>query len=175
MVGKWHLGHADREYWPQNRGFDHFYGNLIGEVDYFTKDGAASSTGKRNGAFLKEDGYFTKLIGNEAVKLIEHRSRRSRSSCISPAWRPMRPIRHPRNNRPIRFDRRSSRGGSMRHDHGVRRTNRPRCRRTRQEGTARQYDHPLLQRQWRCDERTFRHGRLPSSEEDARSSMAASL
>ena len=28
MVGKWHLGHADKKYWPQNRGFDHFYGNV---------------------------------------------------------------------------------------------------------------------------------------------------
>ncbi|MGA9198737.1 MAG: sulfatase-like hydrolase/transferase, partial [Pseudolabrys sp.] len=37
MVGKWHLGHADQKFWPQNRGFDHFYGNLVGEVDYFTK------------------------------------------------------------------------------------------------------------------------------------------
>jgi len=45
MVGKWHLGHADRKYWPQNRGFDHFYGNLVGEVDYFTKERGASSTG----------------------------------------------------------------------------------------------------------------------------------
>ena len=31
MVGKWHLGHADTKYWPQNRGFDHFYGNVMGE------------------------------------------------------------------------------------------------------------------------------------------------
>ena len=38
MVGKWHLGHADQKYWPQNRGFDHFYGNVIGEVDYFTRE-----------------------------------------------------------------------------------------------------------------------------------------
>ncbi len=37
MVGKWLLSHADKKYWPQNRGFDHFYGNLVGEVDYFTK------------------------------------------------------------------------------------------------------------------------------------------
>ena len=36
MVGKWHLGHADRKYWPQNRGFDYFYGNVMGEVEYFT-------------------------------------------------------------------------------------------------------------------------------------------
>lgn len=32
MVGKWHLAHADKKFWPQNRGFDHFYGNVVGEV-----------------------------------------------------------------------------------------------------------------------------------------------
>lgn len=37
MVGKWHLGHADRKFWPQNRGSDRFYGNVMGEVDYFTR------------------------------------------------------------------------------------------------------------------------------------------
>ncbi len=71
MVGKWHLGHADRKYWPQNRGFDHFYGNLVGEVDYFTKERGGLIDWQRNGEFLKEDGYYTTLIGNEAVKLIE--------------------------------------------------------------------------------------------------------
>ena len=71
MVGKWHLGHADKKYWPQNRGFDHFYGNLVGEVDYFTKDRGGLTDWQRDGKFLKEDGYFTTLIGDEAVKLIE--------------------------------------------------------------------------------------------------------
>lgn len=71
MVGKWHLGHADRKYWPQNRGFDHFYGNLVGEVDYFTKERGGLVDWQRNGTFLKEEGYYTTLIGNEAVKLIE--------------------------------------------------------------------------------------------------------
>ena len=71
MVGKWHLGHADKKYWPQNRGFDHFYGNLVGEVDYFTKDRGGLTDWQRNGTFLKEKGYFTTQIGKEAVKLIE--------------------------------------------------------------------------------------------------------
>ena len=71
MVGKWHLGHADQKYWPQNRGFDHFYGNLVGEVDYFTKDRGGLTDWQRDGKFFKEDGYFTTLIGDEAVKLIE--------------------------------------------------------------------------------------------------------
>jgi arylsulfatase A-like enzyme len=70
MVGKWHLGHADKKFWPQNRGFDHFYGNLVGEVDYFTKDRGGLTDWQRNGQFFKEDGYVTRLIGDEAVKLI---------------------------------------------------------------------------------------------------------
>ena len=68
MVGKWHLGHANQKYWPQNRGFDHFYGNLVGEVDYFTKERGGLVDWQRDGKFFKEDGYYTTLIGNEAVK-----------------------------------------------------------------------------------------------------------
>jgi arylsulfatase A-like enzyme len=71
MVGKWHLGHADKKYWPQNRGFDHFYGNLVGEVDYFTKERGGLVDWQRDGKFLKEHGYFTTLIGNEAVDIIK--------------------------------------------------------------------------------------------------------
>jgi len=71
MVGKWHLGHGDQKYWPQSRGFDHFYGNLVGEVDYFTKERGGVIDWQRNGQFLKEDGYFTTLIGDEAVRLID--------------------------------------------------------------------------------------------------------
>jgi len=52
MVGKWHLGHADRKFWPQNRGFDHFYGNLVGEVDYFTKERGGLVDWQRDGRFL---------------------------------------------------------------------------------------------------------------------------
>lgn len=74
MVGKWHLGHADKKFWPQNRGFDYFYGNLVGEVDYFTKERGGIVDWQRNGKFLKEDGYFTTLIGDEAIKLIEEQN-----------------------------------------------------------------------------------------------------
>jgi len=75
MVGKWHLGHADRKYWPQNRGFDHFYGNLVGEVDYFTKIRGGLVDWQRNGKFLQEKGYYLDLIGDEAVKLIEQQDK----------------------------------------------------------------------------------------------------
>ena len=70
MTGKWHLGHADKKFWPQNRGFDYFYGNVMGEVEYFTHDRGGVIDWQRNGTFLHEKGYYTTLIGDEVVKLI---------------------------------------------------------------------------------------------------------
>ncbi len=71
MTGKWHLGHADRKYWPQNRGFDYFYGNVMGEIDYFTHERGGVIDWQRNGQFLNEPGYYMTLIGDDAVRLID--------------------------------------------------------------------------------------------------------
>ena len=70
IIGKWHLGHADRSYWPRQRGFDHQYGPLIGEIDYFTHEQHGVLDWYRNNKPLKEKGYSTTLIGAEAVRLI---------------------------------------------------------------------------------------------------------
>lgn len=71
IVGKWHLGHGDKKYWPQQRGFDTQYGPLIGEIDYFTHEASGVVDWYRNGEVVKEEGYSTTLLGNEAVKLIQ--------------------------------------------------------------------------------------------------------
>jgi arylsulfatase A-like enzyme len=71
IVGKWHLGHADRKYWPRQRGFDHQYGPLIGELDYFTHEQHGVLDWYRNNEPVREEGYSTTLLGNEAVKLID--------------------------------------------------------------------------------------------------------
>jgi len=70
LVGKWHLGHAKREYWPRQRGFDYHYGPLIGEIDYFTHEMHGQRDWYRNNQPLKEDGYVTTLLGQDAVRLI---------------------------------------------------------------------------------------------------------
>ena len=70
IVGKWHLGHADRKFWPKQRGFDHQYGPLIGEIDYFTHKQQGVLDWYRNNQRLDEPGYSTDLIGREAVRLI---------------------------------------------------------------------------------------------------------
>lgn len=41
IIGKWHLGHADKKFWPRQRGFDFQYGAMIGELDYFTTKSTA--------------------------------------------------------------------------------------------------------------------------------------
>lgn len=70
-MGKWHLGHGDRKYWPRQRGFDHRYGPLIGEIDYFTHGQHGVLDWDRNGEPVREEGYSTTLFGNDAVALIE--------------------------------------------------------------------------------------------------------
>ena len=95
MVGKWHLGHADKKYWPQNRGFDYFYGNVVGEVDYFTRERGGVVDWQRNGKFLKEPGYYTELIGNEPCGSSRPTTPPSRSFSTS-----LRSRRTPRTRRP---------------------------------------------------------------------------
>lgn len=71
IVGKWHLGHADRKYWPNRRGFDYQYGPMLGEIDYFTHSAHEVRDWYRDGKPVVEEGYATQLLGAEAVRLIE--------------------------------------------------------------------------------------------------------
>jgi arylsulfatase A-like enzyme len=70
IVGKWHLGHADRKYWPSQRGFDDSYGPLIGEIDHFTHKSHGVVDWYLNNKRVNEPGYDTQLFGAEAVRLI---------------------------------------------------------------------------------------------------------
>lgn len=70
IVGKWHLGHADRKYWPRQRGFDYQYGPMLGEIDFFTHSAHGVRDWFRDNKPVKEEGYVTQLLGNDAVKLI---------------------------------------------------------------------------------------------------------
>ena len=70
IIGKWHLGHADKKYWPKQRGFDYQYGAMIGELDYFTHEEHGVLDWFRDNEPLKEEGYTTTLLGRDAAKLI---------------------------------------------------------------------------------------------------------
>jgi arylsulfatase A-like enzyme len=75
IVGKWHLGHADRKYWPRQRGFDIQYGPLLGEIDYFTHSAHGVRDWFRDERRVNEAGYVTTLLGDDAVRLIEKHDR----------------------------------------------------------------------------------------------------
>lgn len=70
LIGKWHLGHADQKYWPCQRGFDSFYGPLVGEIDHFKHEAHGVTDWYRDNEPVVEEGYDTDLLGAEAVRLI---------------------------------------------------------------------------------------------------------
>jgi len=69
ICGKWHVGHFDQAYWPNERGFDHSLGHLEG-IDYFTHHNYFRNgelDWRRNGELVVEEGYATTLEANEAA------------------------------------------------------------------------------------------------------------
>lgn len=70
IIGKWHLGHADKKYWPRQRGFDYQYGPMIGELDYFTHSESGVLDWFRDNEPVHEEGYTTTLLGQDAERLI---------------------------------------------------------------------------------------------------------
>jgi arylsulfatase B len=73
MVGKWHLGYRKTPYLPTSRGFEHFYGHLTGGIGYWDHVHGGGLDWQRNGKTLREEGYSTHLMADEAVTLIENR------------------------------------------------------------------------------------------------------
>jgi arylsulfatase A-like enzyme len=76
LVGKWHLGHADQKFWPRQRGFDSFYGALIGEIDHFAHSSHGVKDWFRDNSALHETGYDTELFGAEAIRQISSHDRK---------------------------------------------------------------------------------------------------
>ena len=70
VCGKWHLGHATAEYLPMSRGFAHQYGHYNGALDYFSHEREGGLDWHRNEQGLREEGYTTTLIGQEAARLV---------------------------------------------------------------------------------------------------------
>ncbi|HBM86995.1 MAG: arylsulfatase [Parvibaculaceae bacterium] len=78
LVGKWHLGFHERDYLPTSRGFDTFYGHLTGGIGYWNHLHAGRYDWQRldadgNAEVIRDEGYATHLIAQEAVSVIEKR------------------------------------------------------------------------------------------------------
>ena len=73
LIGKWHLGNQNP---PASVGFDHFYGFLSAELDYFKHtDKRGKPDWQRDGKQIEESGYTTYLFADEASKQIRNRDK----------------------------------------------------------------------------------------------------
>ncbi|GEA51853.1 N-acetylgalactosamine-6-sulfatase [Vibrio inusitatus NBRC 102082] len=78
FIGKSHDG-EDKKFWPQNRGFDYFFGFNNGAADYFVtgrnmqnaKKNAYSSIYRNDDLIANFDGYLTDVFADEAVNFID--------------------------------------------------------------------------------------------------------
>lgn len=70
IIGKWHLGHSSMKYHPLRRGFTYFYGHYNGAIDYWTHEREGQVDWHRNYQTVREEGYSTDLLGDEAVRFI---------------------------------------------------------------------------------------------------------
>jgi arylsulfatase A-like enzyme len=70
IVGKWHLGHARREYLPLAQGFTRFYGHYNGAIDYFTHEREGECDWHDDDRTVREEGYATDLLAAEAARFI---------------------------------------------------------------------------------------------------------
>lgn len=71
VIGKWHLGHSRKKYYPLNRGFTHFYGHLNGAIDFFSLEREGELDWHDDWKSSYDKGYSTDLITDRAVQCIQ--------------------------------------------------------------------------------------------------------
>jgi arylsulfatase A-like enzyme len=75
LVGKWHLGHGEEQFWPTRHGFDTFFGHTGGCVDFFTLGYGNRPDWYRGRQLVDTAGYATDVITDEAIKVLRARGK----------------------------------------------------------------------------------------------------
>ena len=96
-IGKWHLGY-DPKYSAPRHGFDHYFGVLGGNADYFTHE--EEGGGKvlyEGGKRVDRPGYLTDLLGDEAIAWLGRRTASKPFFLYVPFTAPHAPTQGPRH------------------------------------------------------------------------------
>ncbi len=71
VFGKWHLGYQD-QYNPTKRGFDEYFGELLGHSDFYNHSYYDGTYALREGLNpIKAEGYLTDLINQRAADFVD--------------------------------------------------------------------------------------------------------
>ena len=71
MTGKWHLGYADPANWPNQRGFDKFYGGITGAFNYFKPGGDRVISENNAQIDTPKDWYATDAFTDKSIEYIK--------------------------------------------------------------------------------------------------------
>lgn len=86
LVGKWHLGHGDQQFWPTEHGFDSFFGHTGGCVDFFTLNYGNRPDWYRGRELVDTEGYATDVITAEAVRVLQNAQKNPRPIYLHVAY-----------------------------------------------------------------------------------------
>jgi arylsulfatase A len=74
LVGKWHLG-RQIAYWPNNHGYNYFFGMTVGASDYFTHiDAGGNLNWWKNFQAVPGEEYSTHAFAREAIEFVNRAS-----------------------------------------------------------------------------------------------------
>jgi len=82
LVGKWHMGSLP-EFGPLKSGYDEFWGNRGGGVDYFTHAISGNPDLWDGDVQVEETGYFTDLLADRSIEYLEARAREDKPWLLS--------------------------------------------------------------------------------------------
>ncbi len=96
VFGKWHLGHNNTKWHPDNQGFTHFHGHYNGAIDYFDLTREGERDWHVNETASGEQGYSTDLIAGAASRFIaKHAKGAAPYLCYVPFNAPHSPFQAP--------------------------------------------------------------------------------
>src|SRR5690606_25936107 len=82
LIGKWHLGSLPN-FGPLKSGYDEFWGNRGGGVDYFTHTVAGQVDVWDGDVRVEEMGYYTDLLANRSIEYLEARAQEDKPWLLS--------------------------------------------------------------------------------------------